>query len=238
MMTAEVENDCPICQETLHGTFSVGCTVPCGHLFHRRCFETWQIHSTAKRCPCCNSNLLGFIDKIHITLPASNSNPLDDPEIKLTRRKALSNEKARRSAMMRHKDRRRKSDTKTIYIQQRDETEERGGFRAVKEARSVSLSASLQRVPADPVKGAELELAEQKESHNFSLEREIAANGLRSDHDFMFEGVEHLEDQIPDVAEKIMQNIERSLRHSRNLEKQTVESQKTKLGSAGAMVKK
>lgn len=225
MMAVEAENDCPICQETLHGPSSVGCTVPCGHLFHRRCFETWQMHSTAKRCPCCNVDLMGFIDKIHISLPGPPSNLLDDSEVKLERRKALSSQKSKRSSMMRHKNRRRQAVPEMEDSEERNPIQESRahGATAAKQARSVSLSASLQRAPPDPVKSAELERAEERECPSISSE----VNGHAivtevNDHDIgihrlslcdeLFAGVEHLEDQIPNVADKIMRNIERTLR--------------------------
>lgn len=210
-MAAVAENDCPICQDTLHSTVSVGCTVPCGHLFHRCCFETWQIHSQSRRCPCCNSNLKGFIDKIHITLPNSSSSLT---EIKLERRKALSDQKAKRSAMMRHKDRRKQQSMTTMWnVNGGNEIEVHLEKPAAK-AKSVSLSASLQRVPSDPVKGAELKQSEKRDcsssSRDDDMDDELGIRNLFREEAF-FAGVVHLDDQIPNVADKIMENIERAL---------------------------
>lgn len=211
MMAQEVENDCPICQETLHGTFSVGCTVPCGHLFHRRCFETWQIHCAGKRCPCCNSNLQGFIDKIHITLPRSKDNMLESPEVKLLRRKALSNQKFKRSAMMRHSARRRKVENYQI--------EEAREPAASDQSHRVSLSSSLQRTPADPVKVKDLEYGDYPKVVE-DRQQETGVHDVRIEEDYFAE-MEILEDQIPDVAGQIIRNIEQTLRQHRSPTKPT-----------------
>lgn len=111
------DNDCPICQESLHGNLDVGCTVPCGHAFHQACYETWQTHTKNKKqqkCPCCNVTLTTFIEKIHITLPPAPA-PVSTPVSASAnlgstfksrdsqhRRQELSNQKARRSALARH----------------------------------------------------------------------------------------------------------------------------------------
>ena len=80
-----------------------------------------------------------------------------------------------------------------------------------REPKTVSLSAALQRVIRDPVKGAEMRCTEKalKETHDSDL----GVESFHSDSGALFRGVEHLEDQIPNVAEKIMQNIERTFRH-------------------------
>ena len=108
------DNDCPICQESLHGNLDVGCTVPCGHVFHQACYETWQTHTKHKKqqkCPCCNVTLTTFIEKIHITLPPAPSSVSTPPVAAINsgskfrdnrnRRQDLSNQKAKRSALAR-----------------------------------------------------------------------------------------------------------------------------------------
>ncbi|CAB9504064.1 expressed unknown protein [Seminavis robusta] len=217
------DNACPICQDTLHGTLSVGCTVPCGHLFHRKCFETWQIHSSSGKCPCCMIKMTGFIDKIHITLPSVNGcNLLDDPSICLQRRKALTKEKAKRSAMMRHSERRKiradssitttagESFTSCSDINSNNDTSTTMVGLAAAAQPNMSLSGSLQRTIQDPLKNAKM--VEQ----NFGGDDQQPSLGdntrSRSNMSTTFSDIDDLEQHIPDVAESIMRNIERSIR--------------------------
>eukprot|EP00546_Thalassionema_frauenfeldii_P009807 CAMPEP_0178918076 /NCGR_PEP_ID=MMETSP0786-20121207/13621_1 /TAXON_ID=186022 /ORGANISM="Thalassionema frauenfeldii, Strain CCMP 1798" /LENGTH=426 /DNA_ID=CAMNT_0020591737 /DNA_START=44 /DNA_END=1324 /DNA_ORIENTATION=- len=56
-MIRENENSCVICYETFNQE-AFGSTVPCGHLFHRKCFDSWIASRSNRRdlkCPMCNS---------------------------------------------------------------------------------------------------------------------------------------------------------------------------------------
>ena len=84
------------------------------------------------------------------------------------------------------------------------------------QARNISLSSSLQRIPADPVKGKDLAdnnftkvLEDQKD--------EIGVHNLRCEEEDFYAEIKDLEDQMPDVADEIMKNIEQqSLRRHRS----------------------
>jgi Ring finger domain len=154
-----VDNACPICMDTFHGNRSVGCTVPCGHLFHRRCFETWQMHSSSGKCPCCMMKMTGFIDKIHITLPTAVPRVLDCPTLSIHRRKVLSIQKCKRSAMMRHSERRKPTSSLALVQTRAIEDEGRDDSSVVRLATVtlcmspyMSLNAALQRIPPPDVK--------------------------------------------------------------------------------------
>lgn len=234
------DNDCPICQESLHGAFAVGCTVPCGHVFHRKCFETWQTHSAAKRCPCCNVELTTFIDKIHISLPITNTSSLSatsistapatttttfmqQPSPQLQRRQALSYEKAKRSAVMRHRDRRAGSSSTELtaqfgttkkfdlLLEYGAPTKKKDPLREERLDKSTSLSALLQRIPYmrdDPVKFKKVVAPFYNYPEDF---RNDIVMPSCSD----FSSVQHLEEEIPNVANNIMRNIELSLHPKR-----------------------
>ena len=209
------DNACPICQETLHGANSVGCTVPCGHLFHRKCFETWQMHSPSAKCPCCMLTLSGFIDKIHITLPTINSNAMEDPTISFQRRKMLTREKGKRSAMMRHTDRRRRRSDSGLHstpatsCSSHDFTAESRDDSPPVAATlpNMSLSASLQRVPRDPIKQSKMANMASSLDHLRDHSRNVMMYNSTTLSD-----IDDLSGEIPDVAASIMRNIEESIR--------------------------
>jgi len=229
---SDSNNSCPICQESLHCEITVGCTAPCGHLFHRRCFETWRLHCSQKNskmgnCPTCNAPLTGFVDKIHIDLSPSPSISLASTtgrEVEqLSLRKKLSNQKAVRSAMMRHSDRRR---PKGEDLSCCDETVQTGNSGDSKRSRAVasatnmhspstSLSAVLRRIPEDPVKCKNINVDFYKAltAHNDSEEDNcsIKSRPLLSNEYITFSTLDDLEDEIPNVAEQIMRNIKMSI---------------------------
>ena len=203
------DNACPICQDSLHGELSVGCTVPCGHLFHRHCFETWQIHSrSGRKCPCCNIKMTGFIDKIHISLPSPTpAEFLEEQAAQLKRRKSLSNEKARRSAAMRHQARRRsKSFPECASQDDKDEARDdvTDSHQNETAAKRTSLSAVLQRIPEDPIKGKCL-----NDAYFDYPEQRLSTTGS---HDSDISSMRYLAAQISDVTDKVTRNIELSLR--------------------------
>jgi Ring finger domain len=206
------DNPCPICMDTLHGNRAVGCTVPCGHVFHRRCFETWQKHSSAGKCPCCMITLAGFIDKIHITLPEVQEEWVGDSStLSLHRRIALTQQKCQRSAMMRHNARRKPISSSALCHDQDTNRDEAGVAGAQP---YMSLNASLQRVPPHPVKAATLDKLDtsQRKPDGPSLSLlEDMPDRSRSLMDAV-SSTDDWSDRVPNVAESIMQNIERVIR--------------------------
>jgi hypothetical protein len=252
------DNDCPICQETLHGYSSVGCTVPCGHVFHRSCFETWQIHSTARRCPCCNEFLTGFIARIHITLPETptpspcispaeslitpthtiintcsskvESRPnipyiLDEPSMRFQRRQALSNEKTRQGKMRRIRNQlsarnyridKSAAEDGDAKCAQPDVVPSCCAAAAVRAGvPSTSLSASLQRedYTNHEKRCTAADTCDDKDSvskpHNKSFTKPVLCSSLDTAKDAANILLPY-EERIPDVADKIMKEIEKS----------------------------
>lgn len=248
------DNECPICRETLHGFFSVGCTVPCGHVFHRTCYETWELHSTANRCPCCNMELTTFIDKIHIHLPPLPTQQEQDEaldsehERKIRRRAELSmgkaqcarshgNNKQEITESQKGNNYRNKSEDEKNTDRRNDREEmmettiEDGkemsmscqregatGAAVIAESNHTSISRTMQRtIPKYPY-GKKDARKNTNKSNNpkiwcASSTKDLYRNGSEPDSfDMMMRG---FEDEIPDVADRIMQEIERSMRLSR-----------------------
>lgn len=69
-------NNCPICLDSLCSSSAspIGVATPCGHCFHRSCFQTWAVTSTHQslrvtdgtemrpKCPTCNTLVTKFVD--------------------------------------------------------------------------------------------------------------------------------------------------------------------------------
>ena len=84
---------CPICTIKL-SCGHIGCTVPCGHIFHIKCFEEWRVHCSNKliqqsdsvpdrtSCPICNEEIKDFIRLYSGLYDSSDS---DDDTIDLTK---------------------------------------------------------------------------------------------------------------------------------------------------------
>lgn len=69
-MIRENENSCVICYETFNQE-AFGSTVPCGHLFHQKCFDSWIASCSNRRdlkCPMCNSICNGTTPFVRIFL--------------------------------------------------------------------------------------------------------------------------------------------------------------------------
>lgn len=72
-----VSEDCPICMEKLisvHDNPIIGTAVPCGHCFHRDCYEATCASWKSNTCPTCRKPVSSFI-QIYIT---SHNNRIHD----------------------------------------------------------------------------------------------------------------------------------------------------------------
>lgn len=76
-MSSSCTDQCPICYEDLRKELCV--TDPCGHVFHRKCFNEWANQSVLARtkCPTCNKNTDGAID-IFLEVSGFNIEVLDE----------------------------------------------------------------------------------------------------------------------------------------------------------------
>ena len=118
---------------------------------------------------------------------------------------------------MRHKDRRIGPEKATVKAKEEAATSSYKDVPIQKAAHSdertdknTSLSASLQRIPSDPVK------SKNRKSAVYNYPEDFRDEIPTSD----FSSTQHLEDEIPNVAENIMRNIELSLRPKRTRGKQ------------------
>ena len=105
MSSSDEDHTCPICLEPIfqppHPTtdtdgnsvgdgnvFTIGATVPCGHLFHYDCFASWQASKSygAVKCPTCNVKTDNFI-RLYLdvgSLAGSQCQYIGDDDISLT----------------------------------------------------------------------------------------------------------------------------------------------------------
>ena len=108
-------SECPVCKEFMFDSETPLKTLPCGHLMHTSCFETYTRHYYT--CPLCRKSLGDFTAHFRM---------LD--AILATNKKNVQNEERRQKRRPRRRRRRRRKAKKTARQVQRLFGSDHGGF--------------------------------------------------------------------------------------------------------------